>query len=149
MAVLFALDRAGAADRISDLLSANDIVLLDRYRGVQRRLQRGARGIRAWTARWSPGSVNWSWVDSPLPAPDLQLYLDVPVKRWPSSVPARVRPRTRRVSLDAYERDGGLQARTGELYKQLAATDWVSPWWIVGPETDPAELGAQGSRISL
>ncbi len=74
-----------------------------------------------------------------LPAPDLQLYLDVPVAL------AEQRARSREAQdasrqLDAYERDGGLQARTGELYKQLAATNWASPWWIVGPETDPADL---------
>ncbi|GAA3177573.1 hypothetical protein GCM10020255_069630 [Rhodococcus baikonurensis] len=67
------------------------------------------------------------------------MYLDVPVAL------AEQRARSREAEdasrqLDAYERDGGLQARTGELYTQLAATAWVSPWWIVGPETDPADL---------
>lgn len=68
MAVLFALDRAGAADRISDLLSANDIVLLDRY-VASNAAYNAARAHQAWTARWSPGSVNWSWVDSLFPLP--------------------------------------------------------------------------------
>ncbi|CAN5284965.1 dTMP kinase [soil metagenome] len=138
MAVLFALDRAGAADRISELLSTNDIVLLDRYVASNAaynaaRVHQGVDGeMVAWIRELELGRLA-------LPAPDLQLYLDVPVAL------AEQRARSREAQdasrqLDAYERDGGLQARTGELYKQLAATNWASPWWIVGPETDPADL---------
>jgi dTMP kinase len=78
MAVLFALDRAGAADRISDLLSANDIVLLDRYVASNAaynaaRAHQGVDGeMVAWVRELELGRLA-------LPAPDLQLYLDVPV----------------------------------------------------------------------
>ena len=43
---------------------------------------------------------------------------------------------------DAYERDGGLQQRTGAVYAQLAAAGWAGPWLTLGPETVPADVAA-------
>jgi dTMP kinase len=34
---------------------------------------------------------------------------------------------------DAYERDDGLQRRTGAAYAALAAADWHGRWAVVGP----------------
>ncbi|MGG7102977.1 dTMP kinase [Rhodococcus sp. 24CO] len=138
MAVLFALDRAGAAEKVAELLSANDIVLLDRYVASNAaynaaRMHQGVDGeMVAWVRDLELGRLG-------LPAPDLQMYLDVPIAL------ANERARSREVEdstreRDAYERDGDLQIRTGELYSQLAAAAWVSPWWVIGPDTDPSDL---------
>ncbi len=138
MAVLFALDRAGAAEKIAELLSANDIVLLDRYVASNAaynaaRMHQGVDGeMVAWVRELELGRLG-------LPAPDLQMYLDVPIAL------ANERARSREVEdstreRDAYERDGDLQVRTGELYSQLAAAEWISPWWVIGPDTDPSDL---------
>jgi len=43
---------------------------------------------------------------------------------------------------DAYERDGGLQQRTGAVYTGLAARAWHGPWSVVGPDIDPTKLAA-------
>ncbi len=44
---------------------------------------------------------------------------------------------------DAYERDGGLQRRTGEVYAALAAADWCGRWVLAGPEVDPVTLAGE------
>lgn len=138
MAVLFALDRAGSAQHISKLLSDNDIVLLDRYVASNAaynaaRMHQGADGeMVAWVRELELGRLA-------LPAPDLQLYLDVPVALAGERARGREAEDSTR-ELDAYERDASLQARTGEVYTQLAAVQWVSPWWVLGPDTDAAHL---------
>ncbi|NMM84174.1 thymidylate kinase [Rhodococcus sp. SRB_17] len=138
MAVLFALDRAGASSQISELLNANDIVLLDRY----------VASNAAYNAARMHQDVDGEMVEwvrdvelnrLGLPAPDLQLYLDVPVALAEERARGREAEDATR-ERDAYERDGELQIRTGALYSQLAATEWVSPWWVIGPDTDPSDL---------
>jgi dTMP kinase len=44
---------------------------------------------------------------------------------------------------DAYERDDGLQRRTGEVYAALAAANWGGPWAVVPPDVDAGELAAE------
>ena len=44
---------------------------------------------------------------------------------------------------DAYERDGGLQRRTGEVYAALAAAQWCGPWLVAGADVDAASLAAE------
>lgn len=51
-------------------------------------------------------------------------------------------------SLDAYERDRGLQERTGEVYRELAGKDWISPWWVLTPDTDPVTLAENLALLS-
>ena len=41
---------------------------------------------------------------------------------------------------DAYERDDGLQRRTGAAYAALAERDWCGRWTSVGPDVAAAEL---------
>jgi dTMP kinase len=48
-------------------------------------------------------------------------------------------------ALDSFESDAGLQQRTGEMYRLLAAQDYLSPWTVLTPAPDgslriPAEL---------
>lgn len=140
MGLVFALDRGGAAADLRKLLSDNDIVLLDRY--VASNAAYGAARLRehadgqfvAWVRQLELDRLD-------LPHPDLQLLLDVPVEL------ARERARAREAQdatreLDAYERDGDLQARTGEVYRELAAMNWVSPWRVLSPDVDPEALAA-------
>jgi dTMP kinase len=43
---------------------------------------------------------------------------------------------------DAYERDDGLQRRTGEVYAALAAAGWCGRWAVARPDVDSAALAA-------
>jgi dTMP kinase len=138
MAVMFALDRSGAIAEMSELLAGCDIVLLDRYVASNAaygaaRLHQGADGeFVDWVRELEFGRLA-------LPRPDLQLYLDVPVALAEQRARGRESEDASR-ALDAYERDRGLQERTGEVYRQLAAADWMSPWWVLSPDTDPLTL---------
>ncbi|MGC0364904.1 dTMP kinase [Rhodococcus sp. 27YEA15] len=138
MAVLFALDRAGACEQITELSASHDIVLLDRYVASNAaynaaRMRQGVDGeMVAWVRELE-------LVRLAMPAPDLQIYLQVPVELAEQRARGREAQDASR-DLDAYERDGDLQSRTGALYAELAATDWVSPWWLIGPETGAVEL---------
>lgn len=145
MAVLFALDRAGASAELRDLVAANDVVILDRYVASNAaygaaRTHQGADGeFAAWIAELEFGRFE-------LPAPDLQMLLDVPVEL--AAERARVRgERDADRTLDAYERDGDLQARTGGVYRELADNAWQGPWWRVTPDVDPAELAARLAEL--
>ena len=76
-----------------------------------------------------------------LPKPDYQLLLDVS----PELAGERARSReagdlTR--TRDAYERDGGLQQRTGAVYAGLAAAGWAGRWLVLGPQSRPADVVA-------
>ena len=140
MAVLFALDRAGAKDRIAALCSEYDVVVLDRYVASNAaycaaRLHQGADGeMVSWVADLEYGRVG-------LPEPDHQILLDVP----PALAAQRARHRESSEAdrtRDAYERDDGLQHRTGEVYRDLAAMSWHGQWSVAGPEVDPARLAS-------
>ena len=114
MAMLFALDRAGGADQIRDLCRDHDVVILDRYvasnaaYSAARLHQRADGEVVGWVHEIEYGRLQ-------LPVPDWQVLLGV------SSELADQRAR-HRASLDAsrerdaYERDAGLQQRTGAVY---------------------------------
>jgi dTMP kinase len=138
MAMMFALDRAGAAAEIEGLRSTHDIVLLDRYAASNAaysaaRLHQDAAGeVVEWVYRMEFGRLG-------LPLPDYQLLLDV------STEVAAARARHRAAhdagrTRDAYERDGELQRRTADVYAGLAAANWAGPWLMLGPDTCPADL---------
>ncbi len=140
MAVLFALDRAGAADRISALTDAHDVVILDRYVASNAaysaaRLHQDSDGEAvAWVGEFEYDRLG-------LPVPDRQILLDVSVEL------AAQRARSRAVqeadrARDAYERDDGLQQRTGAVYAELAARNWRGPWSVVGGDVDAGGLAA-------
>lgn len=145
MALLWALDRRDAAGDLRKFLADNDIVLLDRY----------VASNAAYTAarhHESASGPSVEWVRElefgrfGLPSPDLQVLLRVPVDL------AAERARNREATdstrdRDAYERDGGLQARTGEVYDGLAADRWASEWIVAGPDSDPHQLAVQISNL--
>ena len=140
MATLFALDRAGAADEIRGLTDSHDVLILDRYvasnaaYSAARLHQRGDGEVVAWVRDLEFGRFG-------LPAPDCQVLLDVPVELAAQRAIGRAAADTGRAR-DAYERDGGLQQRTGAVYAELAAAGWGGPWRVVGPAVAAAALAA-------
>lgn len=140
MAVLFALDRAGAKDQIAGACHDHDVVILDRYVASNAaysaaRLHQDADGeMVAWV-----GELEYRRFG--LPRPDHQILLDVPVELAAERAERRAGREADRAR-DAYERDAGLQQRTGAVYAELAGRDWHGPWTVVGADVDPARLAA-------
>lgn len=140
MAVLFALDRAGAKDQIAGVCRDHDVVILDRYVASNAaysaaRLHQDADGeMVAWVGELEYGRFG-------LPRPDHQILLDVPVELAAERAERRAGREADRAR-DAYERDAGLQQRTGAVYAELAGRDWHGPWTVVGADVDPARLAA-------
>ena len=144
MAVLFALDRAGARDEIGHLRAAYDVLILDRYVASNAaysaaRLHEDAAGeVVEWVRRLEYGRLH-------MPAPDLQVLLDVPAQLAADRAHNReVEDTSRR--RDVYERDDELQRRTGEVYSGLAAAGFGGAWRIAAPDVDPAALAGSLSR---
>ncbi len=138
MAALFALDRAGARQEIDLLTAEYDVLILDRYVASNAaysaaRLQQGADGdVVAWVRELEYGRLR-------LPAPDWQILLDVPAELAAERAEHRANTEADRAK-DAYERDDGLQRRTGEVYSDLAASDWCGRWLVAGPDVDATAL---------
>ena len=138
MAVLFALDRAGAKDQIAALCAGHDAVILDRYVASNAaysaaRLHQGAGGeVVAWVGELEYGRFG-------LPRPDRQILLDASVELAAQRARHRAEQEADRAR-DAYERDDGLQQRTGAVYAELAAANWGGPWSVVAPDVDPGDL---------
>ncbi|OBG36499.1 dTMP kinase [Mycobacterium sp. E3198] len=140
MAMLFALDRAGAIGEIEGLNRDYDVVIMDRYVASNAaysaaRLREGAAGEAvAWVHRLEYRRLA-------LPAPDWQVLLAVPAELAGQRARHRAehepgRPR------DSYERDDELQRRTGAVYAELAAAGWGGRWHVVDADVDPGALAA-------
>jgi dTMP kinase len=129
MAVLFALDRRGAADGLRDLRQHCDVVLLDRYVASNAaygaaRLHEGADGA---FVEW----VRALEVDRfGVPVPDAQLLLRVPVTVARARAAGRAEADSARPK-DLYEIDRELQARCATVYDGLAAAGWLAPWSVL------------------
>ncbi len=138
MAVLFALDRAGAREQIAALRAEHDVVILDRYVASNAaycaaRLNQDADGdMVAWVADLEYGRLG-------LPEPDHQILLGVPVELAAERARRRADQEADRAR-DAYERDAGLQQRTAEVYAGLARRQWHGRWTTVAPDVDAVEL---------
>ncbi|MEU8898418.1 dTMP kinase [Nocardia sp. NPDC048505] len=145
MALLFALDRADAQAELTKLLLDNDIVILDRYVASNAaysaaRLEQPAGGeIVRWTAELEFARFG-------LPRPDLQVLLDVDTELAAERARKRGELDANR-ALDAYERDGGLQRRTLEVYRELAESAWHGPWWRIRSDDDPASLAVRLTEL--
>jgi dTMP kinase len=138
MAMLFALDRAGALDEIAALRREHDVVILDRYVAsnaayTAARLHEDASGAAVdWMQRMEYQRLG-------LPEPDWQVLLAVSAEL----AGARARSRAERDpgrARDSYERDDGLQQRTREVYGGLAAAGWGGRWLVVDADVDPVRL---------
>ena len=141
MATLFALDRAGGVDQIRDLCHGHDVVILDRYVASNAaysaaRLHQMADGeVVGWVHDLEYGRLH-------LPVPDWQVLLGVSAELADQRARHRASLDASR-ERDAYERDAGLQQRTGTVYADLAAVNWGGPWLVVDAEVDPGGLVAQ------
>ncbi|MGD9618340.1 MAG: dTMP kinase [Mycolicibacterium sp.] len=141
MAVLFAMDRAGAKGEIEHLTAAYSVVILDRYVASNAaysaaRLHEGADGeVVDWVRDLEYGRLR-------LPVPDWQLLLDVPTELAAQRAVDRAAEEATRAR-DAYERDDGLQRRTSAVYAQLAAANWAGRWTVAGPDVDAGELASR------
>jgi dTMP kinase len=141
MAMLFALDRAGGADQIRDLCRDHDVVILDRY------VASNAAYSAARLHQQADGEVV-CWVHDieyrrlHLPAPDWQVLLGVPAELADQRARHRAQHDASR-ERDAYERDAGLQQRTGAVYAGLAATGWGGRWRVVDSEVQPGPLAVE------
>jgi dTMP kinase len=140
MAMLFALDRAGAVGEIEAVGRDHDVVILDRYVASNAaysaaRLHEDAAGEAvAWVYRLEYQRLR-------LPPPDWQVLLAVSAelaaqraRHRAANEPCRAR--------DSYERDDELQQRTGAVYAQLAARGWGGRWLAVDADVDPGPLAA-------
>ncbi|MFC9967171.1 dTMP kinase [Nocardia ignorata] len=138
MAIMFALDRADASAELSNLLDANDIVILDRWvasnaaYSAARAVQDVDGEIVAWVGDLEYGRLG-------LPVPDLTVLIDVGTEVAAERARRRGELDTAR-ALDAYEKDSGLQQRTGEVYRELADRDWFGRWWTYRSEHDRPAL---------
>jgi dTMP kinase len=129
MAVLFALDRRGAADDLRSARASHDVVLVDRY--VASNAAYGAARLHQDSAGEFVGWVRELELDRfGIPAPDLQLLLRVPRELAAARAAGREREDASRAR-DSFESDDGLQARCAAVYDELAAASWLGPWRVV------------------
>lgn len=151
MATLFALDRRAAREELA-AWAGSGVVILDRYVASNAAYSAarlgglapggaGAPGSGA-TAGPSPAEEALRWVHDlefgrfGLPVPDLQVLLDTPPRVAARRARAREDEDAARAR-DRYERDGGLQERTYEAYRELARRRWGGPWLVA---SDPSEV---------
>jgi dTMP kinase len=141
MATLFALDRAGGADQIRELCRDHDVVILDRFvasnaaYSAARLHQRADGEVVGWV-------YDLEYRRLGLPAPDWQVLLGVSAELADQRARLREREDASR-QRDAYERDAGLQQRTGTAYAELAAAGWGGRWLVVDERVEPARLAAE------
>ncbi|HTQ19426.1 dTMP kinase [Mycobacterium sp.] len=140
MAMLFALDRAGAVGQIEELTRDYDVVILDRYVASNAaysaaRLHQDAGGdVVGWVARLEYQRLA-------LPVPDWQVLLAVSTELAGQRARSRAESDPGRAR-DSYERDDGLQQRTGAVYAGLAAGGWGGRWLVIDADVNPGQLAA-------
>ncbi|GAA3572295.1 dTMP kinase [Amycolatopsis ultiminotia] len=129
MAMLYALDRSGAADEIRALQAENDVVLLDRY------VASNAAYAAARLRQHADGEVvRWVWdlevTRFALPRPDAQLLLRVSPEVAAERAVRRAESDAERAR-DAFESDDSLQQRCAAVYDELAGAGWLAPWHVL------------------
>ena len=138
MATLFALDRSDARPEIERLRDEHDVVILDRYVASNAaysaaRLHQDADGeVVTWVRELEFDRFG-------VPQPDWQVLLAVPTELAAQRARQREQADAERAR-DAYERDDGLQRRTGVAYDALAAAEWGGRWVVAGPDVVPHDL---------
>ncbi|MGH3719919.1 MAG: dTMP kinase [Pseudonocardiaceae bacterium] len=147
MAVLFALDRRGAADQLRALRRRHDVVLLDRY--VASNAAYGAARLHE-----DAGGPFVDWIRElevdrfGVPVPDVQLLLRVPMSVAVTRAQRRAQDDGARAR-DLYETDRGLQARCAAVYDGLAAGGWLAPWVVVDGGAGMGPAGPTFSDVVL
>jgi dTMP kinase len=144
MALLFALDRAGARDEITRLGDRYDVVILDRYvaSNAAYSAARLHQGVDGEVVEWVRALEFDRFA---MPVPDWQVLLAVPTELAAQRAQHRADTDAERAR-DAYERDNGLQHRTNEAYAGLAAAHWGGRWVVAGPDVDAVELAQTLTR---
>lgn len=129
MAVLYALDRRDAADRLRAQLADNDVVLLDRYvaSNAAYGAARSGQDASGEFVEWVRGLEIDRFA---APRPHLQILLRVSTRIAAERAAHRERTETGR-ERDSFESDASLQQRCGEVYAELAEQGWWSPWVVV------------------
>jgi dTMP kinase len=144
MALLFALDRRGAAAELRAAVAEHDVVLVDRYVASN-----AAYGAARLHQDADGGFVDWDRALEierfGIPVPDHQLLVAVPRAVAAARAVHRERTEAGRAR-DAYEADAGLQERTGAVYAQLADRSWLSPWSVVDG-TDAVDADALAAQL--
>jgi dTMP kinase len=74
-----------------------------------------------------------------VPRPDWQVLLAVPTELAAERARRREETEADRAR-DAYERDDGLQRRTGAAYAALANAQWGGRWAVAGPDVLARDL---------
>ncbi|MBM7770036.1 dTMP kinase [Actinokineospora baliensis] len=145
MAVLYALDRHGALEDLLSDLASFDVLLLDRY--VASNAAYGAARLH------EPATGDFvSWVKATeidrlgLPVPHAQLLLRVSAQLAASRATHRETVDAR--ARDTWESDTPLQTRVGEVYDQLAASNWLSPWHVVDGSAELDVFALAGSLLA-
>jgi dTMP kinase len=144
-ALLFALDRAGAATMINSLASDHDVVLVDRYiasnaaYGAARAAPARRDELAEWVAAVEVGDLG-------VPVPDLQILVQVPVATAASRAARRSGTDDGR-GLDVYEQDLELQDRCASRYAQLAAANWLSDWFVLDEQARPPAGGSYDQLV--
>ena len=157
MATLFALDRHDVADDLSELDGDGYVILLDRYtasnaaysaaRSAQREGTASESSATAVDARLSEHDVV-NWVASlefgmlGVPVPDLQVLVDVDAEVAAERAVKRELGDASRTR-DAYETDDDLQQLTVRAYRELAQSNWRSPWHVVDAARGETRLLAE------
>ena len=114
--LLFALDRYNFSSQLKKRLSENDVVVCDRYRASN--LAHQAAKIDGEKKRTE--FVAWlEGVESRLPNPDIQLFLDIPVQITEHLMKNRTRK-------DIHEEDAAYLQKTKEAYQHIVSTQ---PGW--------------------
>ncbi|MEU6642210.1 dTMP kinase [Saccharomonospora sp. NPDC046836] len=134
MALLYALDRRGAAEELRAALRVHDVVLLDRYVASNAAYQaaRLHEGADSAVVEW----VRTIEIDRfGLPVPDTQILLRVAPEVAAARAEHRAAADAERPK-DAFEADDGLQARCARVYDELAAAGWLSRWYVVDGTVD-------------
>jgi dTMP kinase len=139
LALLFALDRRAAAAGIRQLMQSNDVVLLDRYVSSNAAYGAARLGAPAEPTDFPQWVLDLEIGRFDLPRPDRQLLLATPVELSAQRARSRAESDSGR-ALDRFEADGGLQSRTGAMYRLLAEASFLSPWTVLTPGTDPAQV---------
>lgn len=146
MATLFALDRAEVAAELTGFDEDGYVVLLDRW--VASNAAYSAARLSQDASAGGESSEVVAWVDDleftqlGIPVPDLQVLVNVPDSVTAGRVAARAEEDAGR-GVDAYEADGGLQARTLAAYRALADARWNSHWLVLDNSGDRSALDAQ------
>ncbi|HEU4362922.1 MAG TPA: dTMP kinase, partial [Mycobacterium sp.] len=121
----------------------HDVVILDRY-VASNAAYSAARLHQPATGEMADWVQQLEYRRLALPAPDWQVLLDVPAELAAQRARQRADHDAQRAR-DTYERDDGLQQRTGAVYRGLAEAGFGGRWRMVGPAVDAAELASSVS----